>query len=126
MQLRTAAALVKIAFVPEIDACQRNQLNGLQPAFVRGEIKMSIEFIGYSSCVSGIIQQQVAYEIGGTIGSFLDVSGRHIQVIPELRVGRKVFIDTRNRGFARKLPKLDVRLQQLAERRLSREQDFCQ
>ena len=124
--MRTAAALVNIAFVPEIDAGQRHQFNGRKPILVRREIEMSVELIGHRLRIVGVVKQQIANEVGPAVRPPLQVSHRKKQVVPELGIRRKVLINTGYRRLCGDFPILDIRLQQFAECGFSVEQGLCQ
>ena len=83
---------------------------------------MGVELIGDSLRVAGIVKQQIADEVGSSVTPFLDITNGHIQVIPELRICRKVLIHAGHGDFAGNLHIFGVCFQQFANRPLPREQ----
>ena len=88
---------------------------------------MAVELIGHRLRAAYIIQQQITNEIGPAVCPFLKVSDGHIQVVPKLRIGREIFIDSGYSRFAICFTqkKFRVSLQQFAKGRLSWEQGLC-
>ena len=80
-QLRAAAALIHIAFVPEVDAGQRHQFDGRKPVSPWRKVEMGVELIGDSLRVAGIVKQQIADKVGPTVLPFLDIAYGQVQVI---------------------------------------------
>ena len=87
---------------------------------------MAVEFICNSLCVARFVKQQIADEIGAAVGTLLDISNCQIQVVPQLSIGREILINTSHGDFTRQFHILGIRLQQLAKRRLPREQVLSQ
>ena len=71
---------------------------------------MGVELIGDSLRVAGIVKQQIADKVGPTVLPFLDIAYGQVQVIPELRIRRKIFIHARHRDFTWNLHILGIRL----------------
>ena len=81
-QLRTAAALINITLIPEVDAGQRHQFDGRKPVSLWRKVEMGVELIGDSLRVAGIVKQQIADKVGPTVLPFLDIAYGQVQIIP--------------------------------------------
>ena len=83
---------------------------------------MRVELIGHCLRIVGIVQQQIADEVSSAVRTFLNIPDRHKQIIPELRIRREILIHAGHGDLARNFHIFGIRLQQFANRPLSREQ----